>query len=221
MGKISLVFIIVMASATYYLTSTSFQSSQSLQQNRTWIDETGKLHVLGLTLGKSTVRDAEIALRSRADAAIFMYPLHDEGKEKKFKLVLEAYFPSIADHSKVMLTLDVEEQQLEAIRQRSTSPRLYPNGVARMNLGNEDILAVLKFTIHTLTLIPSTQLDAAILKAQFGNPKRINTVNKHITTYLYPNLGLTASINDSGKDKLVFTSPKHQSIMPAIQTERQ
>ncbi|MDX8383211.1 MAG: hypothetical protein R8M45_03950 [Ghiorsea sp.] len=207
MGKIALVFIITMASATFYLTSTSFKNINNSQQSRTWIDETGKLHVLGLILGKSTVRDAEIALRSRADAAIFMYPLHHEGKEEKFDLVLEAYFPAIADHSKVMLKLDMDDQQMEAMRLRSSSPRIYPNGVARMNLSSEDILTVRSLTITMLTLIPSTQLNLDILQAQFGNAVSSQTLDKGVIHYTYPDLGLEAQLYPNDKDKLVFQNP--------------
>jgi len=211
MGKIALVFIVVMASATFYFTSTSYQTSSTdhqKAQQRTWIDDKGNVHVLGLVLGESSVRDAELSLRSRADAAIFMYPLASEGKEKVFKLVLEAYFPSIADHSKVMLKLDITDTAMEAMRQRSTSPRIYPNGVARMNLSSRDILAVRLLKIKELTLVPSAQLNEKLLIAQFGSAASHTVLENGSTSYAYPALGLVANINGAGKDSLVFHNPK-------------
>lgn len=208
MGKIALVFIVVLASATFYFTSTSYQNSTKTVQQRTWVDEAGHLHVLGLTLGQSTVRDAELALRSRADAAIFMYPTTSTETQKRFRLVLEAYFPSIADHSKVLLKLDIDNKKLEGVRQRSTSPRMYPNGVARRNLANEDILLVQTLKINTLTLIPSVKLDADVLHAQFGQPKSTQQLDENTMVYNFPELGLIATLKQNDKDKLVFSSPK-------------
>ncbi|MDX8388066.1 MAG: hypothetical protein R8M46_05980 [Ghiorsea sp.] len=210
MGKIALFFIIVMASATFYLTSSIYKSPTSTEksQQRTWIDDSGKLHVMGIVLGESTVRDAERAFRSRVDAAIFMYPLASQDKENKFKLELEAYFPSIADHSKVMLKLAVDDPTMEEMRKRGTSPRMYPNGVARSNLSSEDILTVQKTTIKELVIMPSAQITDEIIHAQFGKPDHIEKdKGDMITTYTFKSIGLVAVINNEGKDKLTFRNP--------------
>jgi len=206
MGKVSLIIIIIVASATFYFTSQSFKVGNSAQ-NTTRIDESGHLHVMGLVLGESTVRDAELAFRSRADAAIFMYPIDTASGEEKFRLALEAYFPSIADHSKVMLTLDVDNQTMEAIRKRATSPRMYPNGVARLNLGDDDVIAVQHFKIKQLVLMPSVALDLKILEGQFGKAVLEKQVNAQTAIYTFPSIGLRATINNDEKDKLVFTNP--------------
>ncbi|OIQ00976.1 MAG: hypothetical protein AUK35_00880 [Zetaproteobacteria bacterium CG2_30_46_52] len=206
MGKISLIIILIVASATFYFTSQSFKVGNS-SQNSTRIDEAGHLHVMGLILGESTVRDAELAFRSRADAAIFMYPIENATGEEKFRLELEAYFPSIADHSKVMLTLDVDNATMEAIRKRATSPRMYPNGVARLNLGDDDVIAVQQFKIKKLVLMPSVALDLKILEGQFGKAVLEKQVNTDTAIYAFPKIGLKATINNDEKDKLVFTNP--------------
>lgn len=205
MWKISVAFIIVAASATFFITSSAYKQAGQDPKQRTFFDDTGKLHVMGIVLGQSTLRDAELAFRSRADAAVFLYPLpNKEGVEATYTGKLEAYFPSIADHSKVMLTLETTATELEKVRQRSSSPRIYPNGVLRMNLSSEDILAVKKKTILELILIPSVQLDEHVVLAQFGQAESIHKENDMITRYSFPKLGLTAIINMDGKDKLVF-----------------
>ncbi|MBL4775332.1 MAG: hypothetical protein JKY87_04680 [Mariprofundus sp.] len=213
MGKIGLLIILVLGLGTFFLTSQSFkqheqQNSQANQHRSTWIDDTGKLHTMGLVLGESTVRDAELILRSRSDAAIFMYPESKQGNEQRFRLELEAYFPSIADHSKIMLVLNIKAEELEQIRQRGTSPRIYPNGVARVNLANEDTLSIKQFTFNELRLVPSVQLDASMLEARFGKPQSVQRNNDGSVRYLYPKLGLKALINPDAKDVLSFSSAK-------------
>jgi hypothetical protein len=207
MWKISVFFIVVAGLATFFMTSSAYQNASQSKQQRTFFDDAGKLHVMGIVLGKSTLRDAEKAFRSRADAAIFLYPLHTEvNGEPQYDGILEAYFPSIADHSKVLLKMAVEPEDLEAMRQRSSKPRMYPNGVIRMNLSNADILVIQKMTIAEVTLMPSVQLDESIVHAQFGQPESTHEVDE-VTTYNFPKIGLTAVVNASGKDKLIFANP--------------
>lgn len=206
MGKVSLFLIIVVASATFYFTSLSFQGNAS-QNNRPFVDSNGKLHVMGIIINESTVRDAEKAFRSRADSAIFMYPIVSNNRERRFSLELDAYFPSIADHTKIILKLVVDEMQMEEIRRRSTSPRMYPNGIARRNLANEDVLAVQHMKIRAFHLLPSTPIDSAILEAQFGKADTIEILDNATVRYSFPDLGLIALIDEQGQDTLIFTNP--------------
>jgi len=215
MGKFVLLFIVVVGLGTFFWTSESFkvdekQAGSDAEHRRPWIDPAGKLHVMGLVLNESTVRDAEIALRSRSDAAIFMYPKASEGGHQNFQLKLEAYFPSIADHSKIMLVLNVAEASLEQMRQRGTSPRIYPNGVARVNLSNEDILSVKKLVVKELRLVPSVQLDVAMLETRFGKPDNVRSEADGSVHYLYPLMGLDAWIKPEDKDILTFSLPQAQ-----------
>ncbi|MDQ6983877.1 MAG: hypothetical protein Q9M44_04110 [Ghiorsea sp.] len=207
MWKISVVFILVAASGTFFITSSVYQQSSKENEQRTFFDASKNLHIMGVVLGKSTLRDAEIAFRSRSDSAIFLYPKPtEEGSEPRYTGKLEAYFPSIADHSKVVLTLNITPSKLETMRQRASKPRIYPNGVIRMNLSSKDILAVQKMTATKLTLIPSLQLDESMVYAQFGQPESINKETATITHFMYPKIGLIATINLEEKDQLTFTN---------------
>jgi len=205
MWKISLAFILIAGLSTFYFTSSVYKQTHDSVQQRTFFDTTGNLHVMGIVLEQSTLRDAEIAFRSRADSAVFLYPKETkEGQEPQFIGKLEAYFPSIADHTKILLTMMISDVDLETMRQRSSKPRIYPNGVIRMNLSSEDILGIQRMIIQELTLIPSLQLDEATVFAQFGKPETTTKINNSETIYTFPNIGLTANINNEGKDKLVF-----------------
>ncbi|WP_051938266.1 hypothetical protein [Ghiorsea bivora] len=208
MWKISLALILIVGSATFYITSSVYKQSGESTKQRTFFDEKQHLHVMGIVLGESTVRDAELAFRSRTDAALFLYPKETkEGQEAQYTGKLEAYFPSIADHSKVLLTLKITDTALEAIRKRSASPRIYPNGVIRMNLSSQDILAVRRMIITEMSLIPSVQLTEEIIMAQFGKPESVTNTSPNITVYTFPKIGLVATINQDDNDKLTFNNP--------------
>jgi len=208
MWKISLALILIVGSATFYITSSVYKQSGESTQQRTFFDDKQHLHVMGIVLGESTVRDAELAFRSRADAALFLYPKETkEGQEAQYVGKLEAYFPSIADHSKVLLTLKITATALEAVRKRSSNPRIYPNGVIRMNLSSQDILAVQRMIVTEMSLIPSLDLNKEMIVAQFGKPESITNSSPNITVYTFPKFGLVATINQDDKDKLTFNNP--------------
>ena len=204
LGKIALVFVLLLTLYTFY--STKMDIEQHVAKSSTFIDERSRLHVLGLILPESTLRDAEIILKSRADTALYLYP----GKEGEGggTVTLEAFFPSIADHSKVILGLKADQQLLDSMQKRAIQPRLYPNGVARMNLGTEDVLAVLNLPIASVTLIPSLDIDEEMLASRFGKPEEIIKEDKEVRRYRYPKVYLTAFIDPNGKDRLKFSLPE-------------
>jgi len=84
---------------------------------------------------------------------------------------------------------------------------MYPNGVARLNLGDDDVIAVQQFKIKKLVLMPSVALDLKILEGQFGKAVLEKQVNTDTAIYAFPKIGLKATINNDEKDKLVFTNP--------------
>lgn len=172
------------------------------QQSDTWVDQSGHLHLLGLELGKTTLREAETALKSRSDIAIYIYP---EG-DPHAGVSLEAFFPAIGDHSKVILQLDASPTQLEKLQQRSTIPHLYPNKVARMNLHPEDQTIVQQLIVSKATLIPSLHITSEMLKKRFGEPTTSNT-DDETTHYYYQAIGLHAIISKDDVARLQFSNP--------------
>lgn len=169
----------------------------------TWVDSAGHLHVLGVVLGRSTLREAEVALKSRSDIALYIYPKeHPEAG-----LRLEAYFPSIADHSKVIAELDAGQSLLEDLQQQATIPHLYPNKVARMNLHAEDIPTVQQLPVKKLTLIPSIRISEEMLTNRFGIPSTISSGSGGVDHYYFDDIGLHATLAADTAARLEFRNP--------------
>jgi hypothetical protein len=200
LGKLALVFVILVTGYTFY--STKLDIEKRAAANSTFVDDSGRLHVLGLILPGSTLREAEIKLKSRADTAIYIYPGDQGGR-----VSLEAFFPSIADHSKVILQMEASQAMLEAMQKRATPPRIYPDGVVRMNLGDEDVLKVLKLPITGLTLIPSLEIDQKMLEARFGKPAKEVEEGEGVIRQEYPNVYLTTFLSPDGRARLDFDVP--------------
>ena len=198
---LAIIVVFVVTGLLFVWSKANYRSDGSGRD--TWIDEAGRVHVLGIVLGQTTLRDAEKALKSRSDIALYIYP--DTHKEAGIRL--EAYFPSIMDHSKVILLLDADRQMLEQIQQRSTIPHLYPNKVARMNLHPTDQMAVQSLPVHRLTLIPSVAISLEMLEARFGTAVSVSHDEEGVRRYHFPEVGMEAKLSEKDVATLRFTNP--------------
>lgn len=195
---LAMVALLVVTALLFAWTSAHHRSDGSVAD--TWIDEAGRLHVLGIVLGETTLRGAEKALKSRSDIALYIYP----ESHRDAGLRLEAFFPAIADHSKVILVLDAERELLEYIQQNSTIPHIYPNSVARMNLHPDDIPKVQQLRVSRLTLIPSISITADMLASRFGAAAAMTADDEGSRHYRFPDIGLEAVLSENGAAMLHF-----------------
>ncbi len=199
-GLLMLVVVIIATAATFSWTSQHYRQDETA--TTTFIDDSGYLHVLGLTLGRTTLAEAEGILKSRSDIALYIYPQEHPQAGR----TLEAFFPAITDHTKVILLLSAEDTLLASMESRATLPHLYPNTVARMNLASVDIRRSRQLPIQALTLIPNLTLTAATLKQRFGSPDRIIDSDAGELQY-FDRIALTALIDKQGQARLTFTMP--------------
>jgi hypothetical protein len=182
---------------------TSSQYRQHDRKKDTWVDERGKLHVLGITLGESDLRQAEIALQSRSDVALYIYPV----EHSKAGMKLEAFFPAIADQTQVILLLDAAPGLLKEMQGRATMPHIYPNAVARSNLAPPDQQLVQHLQVKELTLLPSIAITPQELAARFGAPGTVTHPAAEKTLYAYPAIGLEATLSPDEPAQLHFSTP--------------
>jgi len=197
-----IVAVIVVTALVFAWTSSNYQSDGSAKD--TWIDEGGHVHVLGIELEKSTLRNAEVALKSRSDIALYIYP----DTHKNAGIRLEAYFPAINDHSKVILVLEANPDLLHEIQQKGTVPHLYPNDVVRVNLHPKGIAAAQQLLVKELTLIPSIDITVEMLASRFGPAAKNTPGADGFMHYAYPEVGLEATLREEDATLLHFSNPK-------------
>jgi len=200
-GLYALLVVVVATTALFLWTSTQYQQSSSTPD--THVDAAGKLHVLGLTLGESSLRQAELILQSKAEVALYLYP---DGHAKA-GMKLEAFFPSIADHTKVILLLDVGQEKLLTMAERASMPQQSQNGVIRIGLASSDLSVVYDATVKALTLIPSLDVSAENLEARFGTPDLIQKLEDEQVLYRYDSVGLSATLGRDVLPMLSFSNP--------------
>ena len=200
-GLYALLGVVVVTTGLFLWTSTQYQQGSSTPD--THVDATGKLHVLGLTLGESNLRQAELILQSKAEVALYLYP---EGHAKE-GMKLEAFFPAIADHTKVILLLDIADEELLSMAKRASMPQQSQNGVIRIGLASSDLTGVYDATVKELTLIPSLDVSAENLKARFGEPDLIQNLEDEQILYRYDSVGLSATLGSDVLPMLSFSNP--------------
>ncbi len=203
LGLIGLVLVVFGTLGNLYWTSTQVKQEAGRAKQEVWVDSLGRVHTLGLTLDKTTLREAELALKSLSDPALYLYP--DREKKDQYTLSLEAYFPAIADHSKVVLGLYASKELLMQIESRATVPHLNKNGVGRMNVSSIDNSLIQNLRVMWMKFIPSVQLQVEHIKARFGEPEQMIAGPKGVNLLLYPRIGLHVLVRDDGKDVLTFT----------------
>ncbi|MBI3901876.1 MAG: hypothetical protein HY306_02885 [Nitrosomonadales bacterium] len=196
-----LLAVVFVTAAVFAWTSSHYQ--QQDKQKDTWVDDQGKLHVLGITLGTSDLRQAELALQSRSEIALYLYPV----EHPKAGMKLEAYFPSIADHTQVILLLEATPETLKQMEARASAPQLFQNRVARLSLAPEDYQLTSRMTVRELTLIPSVAVTPASLQARFGTPNHIRHLTPASTVYRFSSLGLEAELSEDEAPQLHFSNP--------------
>lgn len=196
-----LLLVVIATAAVFFWTSSQYQQESGTAA--THVDADGHLHVLGVTLGVSSLNQTEDILQSKSDVALYIYP----EEHRKAGLKLEAFFPAIADHTKVVVLLDIDDKELQLIAARGTVPRLYPNQVARMNLAADDVIGVHDAIVSELTLIPNLKVSVENLKARFGEPDRTVTIGDGLDQYEYDAIGLKAVISKDQPPELHFSTP--------------
>ena len=201
-----LLIVVAITAAVFFWTRANYHQGDTAIA--TQVDAAGHLHVLGITLGKTSLKQAELILKSQSDVALYIYP---QGHPKA-GLKLEAFFPAIADHTKVILLLDVaaeerKAEKLKAIESRATIPHLYPNKVARMNLAPEDFTQVHDAIVAELTLIPNLNISPETLQARFGTPDQILKMDQDRNRYIYNAIGLDAVVSKEEPPVLHFINP--------------
>lgn len=183
-------------------TTAAAAAGQDLPWQITTLPDGGS-RVFGLTLGQSTLEQANAVFHAPPDVAMFETP----GEP----LSVEAYYGNITLHglsAKVVVELALRPKLLAAIRDRAVRRRATQNGVHKLTLVNEDLEEMGDKPIASITYIPSASLDENTLVGRFGTPEEKVQVDPHTVYWLYPAKGLAVAIPDKGSKVLQYVAPR-------------
>lgn len=163
----------------------------------------GTSRVFGLSIGTSTLADARARLRIEGETAIVAAP-GEAGS-------LEAYFQDAtlgAITGKLILTAELADDALEAMRQRATKSEYMNSSTRKMKLADQDLPSANAARIRAIAFIPSINLDEAMVVQRFGQPAERTRSSEHMEHFLYPERGLDIIVDSEGKELLQYVAPR-------------
>lgn len=161
------------------------------------------VRVFGLTLGESVTNEAELRFKEPAKPSLFKSP---EGK-----LIAEVFFEQVSLAglpSKIVLTIDVPDQELKGMYERGLRMAATGSG-KKITMTPDDIATLRTLPISSVTYLPSLRVDEAIFLKRFGQPaQRIQEKKSGAIHWLYPQNGLDIALGGGEKPLLQYVPPK-------------
>ena len=157
--------------------------------------------VFGLTLGKSTLRDAVQKLGRRYELGIF--------QERDQGLSLEAYFRDAVVgglNARLVLSAQLPDDRLDAFRAHAGEGQPTAGGSRRYPVIEADHDLALDAVVIAITYLPVVKFDADLVRKRFGEPVEHLPVQDG-THWLYPTLGLDLLLGDNGGALLQYVPP--------------
>lgn len=166
------------------------------------------VRVFGLTLGESVTNEAELRFREEAVPSLFKSP---EGK-----LIAEVFFEQVnlaGLPSKVVLTIDVPEKELQGMYERGLRMATTGSG-KKITMTPDDIANLRRWPISSLTYLPNLNVEEPVFLKRFGQPaQRIVESKSGLTHWLYPKDGLDITLGSGEKPLLQYVPPRNFDLL--------
>jgi len=164
----------------------------------------GSTRIFGVTLGQTTVAEAERQLRAAAEVALFV-SAHDE-------YAIEAFLDNVRlanIPARIVLTVAVPAADALAMYQRGARISTLGDGARKVRLAQDDLLRARETAVTGLTYMPRMPLDPALIEKRFGLPEhRIRETESGVVHWLYPAIGLDIALSEGRQDILQYVSPR-------------
>ena len=166
--------------------------------------ESGHTRVFNLTIGESTLNDAEQLYKERAKINLFLSSQSDA--------VIEAFFSQVKIaglKSKMVVSFDIPAEEIQAIYKRGERIATLDSGIRKVTLLDDDAQLVRQSVISSITYLPSIHLDAELIEKRFGQPaEKIKDTESDAIHWLYPNKGVDIALSETEKEVIQYVEPK-------------
>jgi hypothetical protein len=201
-GWVTLVIGLIIGGISVFLVDppTTTQTGTALPWQSA-VNDAGQVEVLGLTLGKSTTRDAMALYGKEIEITLFTdAQTHPVSVESFFEDMYIGY----TLRGRLVLTLDATTEQLNSMLNTGARVKMTESGAREVELSAHNMAVALDIPIRALTYIPYPKLDEATLKSRFGEPDEVTTGDDGIKRWHYHARKLIILFNDSDRKSLQF-----------------
>ena len=166
--------------------------------------------VFGITLGQSTLDEVAHTYRYETELEISLFKPKDE------KWDVEGFFEEVNFNGikgKIIMTIAVPPDEMQGMYQRGLRINSTPGG-KRITLTADDLARVRSLPIASLTYMPTTRLDEAVIEKRFGQPvQRVRENKTGLIHWLYPQDGVDIILDDHAVFQ--YLSPKDFALASA------
>jgi hypothetical protein len=163
----------------------------------------GGSRVFGLTLGRSTLAEAETQLQEPVKVQLF--------RPENGAITVEGYMDNASIsglRAKLVFTVEVPPERIEGIFDRGVRISKSSSGAHKVTLAEDDLAAVRQLPINTITYLPRTNLSEELVRQRFGEPaRRVAEGEDGAVHLLYPELGLDVTIDPDQREVLQYVRP--------------
>ncbi len=164
----------------------------------------GYSKVFGITLGQSTLGEAEQQFQEPSEISLFAT---DDGER-----VVEAYFNTVTLNgfkAKMVATLGFNDEQLQELYDQGERIATLAMGKRKITLSDTNLERARNTPVVALTYLPRINLDDATVIKRFGEPARkVAEADGKVVHWLYPDKGLDVVMYAEAKEVLQYVAPK-------------
>jgi len=167
--------------------------------------ESDTSHVFGITLGKTTIQEANKLFASFAVTQLMI--TKDEANQQKLEL-LATYKELIMDGviARLQLTYQLEPKTLNHIYEKVSGTAENKEPLAIYKLSPDIEMQYLNTPVSSIRYIPSIDYGESTIRQLFGQPSEELIVNENQRLWLYPESGLQIKLNTNQADEFIYTS---------------
>ncbi len=171
----------------------------------------GGTRVFGITLGETTLAEAERILNGAAEVTLFVTPTGEHRVEAYFDKVVLGGFSA-----KMVLVLAVPAEEQAEIFARGVRISTLGSGTNKVTLASADLQRVYRLPVASLTYLTRATLDEELIRQRFGEPaERIIEPENGTRHWLYPALGLDIALDAKGRAVLQYVPPARFDTLAA------
>ncbi len=162
----------------------------------------GSSQLLGITLGESTLQEAEQQWGESAKITLFLPP---DGPA-----VVEGFFQRVISRgiqASIVVVVDIAEESIGPLFDRGARISTQGDGSRKVTLDNAGTQEVRASPIASLTYLPRADLSAEVIRNRFGPPTEIVPTEEGVEHWLYPAIGLDITLSDEEDEVLQFLPP--------------
>lgn len=168
------------------------------------LDSQNNSTIFGITLGETTLADAQKALQAGGEMSLFV--------SKDGLYSVEIFIDSIylsGLKANLFLTLDVSQQQSKDMFERGVNMIRASDKTNKVTLSEDDQKQLALVPVKHIIYIPRANLDAELIEKRFGIPQQKIKESDEVIHWLYPTKGLDIALNEEGREVFQYLLPKN------------